>query len=332
MTKIPSINNISLQNYQNHFYLANVKLGKQSFQLAISTLYSDTWVKGPKCTSIDHSCHGHIINLSDPTIKTIDDRYLVNKFYLEFDNKTHVRGDVYTGPITMGGLSAYYPFGVSRETDGYVGCDGVMGFGLPASSQIAEITDQMSTFFNDLGFLYGKAVFSIYLGSGTGGEISLFGIDSTKFKGNLHFVKLIPHFYWQFDISNVKLKAGKYNCGLGINLSTAVIDIGTEQMILEKSVAQYINLGIGALPYNTSLGAYPILCSHAKTGKDVVFNFTSFVLSIPASIYVIEHKGWCVSGFNHGSFPFVVFGNVIARAYYTVFDESHGTIGFGKAI
>ncbi|KAJ3319387.1 Vacuolar protease A [Boothiomyces sp. JEL0866] len=332
LPKIPSTNNISLQDYQNQFYLAKVKIGKQFFQLAISTFYSDTWVKGPNCKSIDHSCHGNLLNLSDPTIKTIEDRDLQNKFKLKFDNKTHVQGDVYTGPISMGGLSANYPFGVGRETDGYVGCDGVIGFGLPGSSEIAEITDQMSTFFNDLGFLYGKAIFSIYLGNGSYGEISLFGIDNTKFKGSLHFVPLIPYMYWEFDISNVKFAAGKYKGSLGLNLKTAVLDVGSEQMILEKSVAQDINKGIGALPFNSTLGAYPILCSHAKTGKDVLFNFTSFVLSIPASIYVIEHKGWCVSGFNHGTFPFVIFGNVISRAYYTIYDESHGTIGFGKAV
>ncbi|KAJ3271815.1 Vacuolar protease A [Terramyces sp. JEL0728] len=332
LPKIPSIDNVTLFNYQNHFYQASVKIGKQTFKLAISTLYSDTWVKGPNCKSIDHSCHGHILNVSDSSIQRISTRQLVNKFYQKFDSKTFVRGDVYTGPVTMGGLVATYPFGVSRETDGYVGCDGVIGFGLPGSSQIADITDQMATFFNDLGFLYGKAIFSIYLANDNSGEISLFGIDNTKFTGNIHFVSLIPYQHWEFNITRVTFTASTYKGKLGIGLGTAVMDVGTEQMYLEKAVAEEINKGIGALPYNSTLGAYPILCSRAKTGKNVVLNFTSFVLSIPASNYVIEHKGWCVTGFNYGSFPFVIFGNIISRTYYTVYDESHGTIGFAKAI
>ncbi|KAJ3261528.1 hypothetical protein HK103_005366 [Boothiomyces macroporosus] len=331
-----------LQDEADVFYQATATVGTgQSFTVDLDTGSSDVWIRGSNCqsnTSGDTSCSGNSVDTSDSNLQ--DQGQSASVQY----GSGSVDFEIYTGDITVAGATAsQLPFGVTTQETGFSGAsDGLLGLGFDSISQISSTLGQSANFFDALGFSGSNNVFAFYLSNsadGDSGEVTLGGVDSSKYTGAINYVALNSETYWQFDASSVTYSVGKATGKVGTTSSgstDAISDTGTTLIILGTSAANAINKAIGASAYSSSTGAYAINCNIAKTGPAINFKFGSkFTLSVPASIYVLSNgDGTCISGITQGASSQSpnIFGDILTRAYYTVYDKNNNRVGFAKAV
>ncbi|KAJ3186426.1 Vacuolar protease A [Irineochytrium annulatum] len=292
----------ALTNYVDNYYTAPVTVGKnQKFTLDLDTGSSDT----------------------DSTLTDMG-----TPFDVKYGSGS-VHGNVFKGPLAMGGLSSKIAFGVSYAETGMngTGMDGLMGLGFSRLSAIGRAgvsgnnwMDALKLSTNVIGFYLSNSV------DGDKGEVTIGGVDSSKFSGPFTYIPLISGpGYWQASFAGATFSAGSASGKLVGNTKTFIADTGTTQIILDTAPANAINKAIGAGAYDENIGANPIACSVATTGPDVNMNFGGGSFVIPASTYVVsDGEGGCFSGF---------VGDAFQRNYYTVYDKSGtGRIGYAKAV
>ncbi|KAJ3271804.1 Vacuolar protease A [Terramyces sp. JEL0728] len=331
LARYATTKNVNLKNIGNYFYSVYVSIGNgQLFLLDLDTGSADTWVRGPACTSTDDSCTGSKLSLADNTIVPYGKSFQVTY------GSGQLSANIYTTTVNIGGAIANIPIGVSTYENGFSGNAGLVGLAYNSLSTIAAVTGKNANYFDGLGFTSGYQKFSFYLSNyadGDYGEVTIGGIDNTRFKGTLQWVPVNSKTYWQFDVSKVSFKVGSKTGSIGSVVKNAISDTGTTLIILYAPVADAINQAIGAQPFDASGGYYPIDCAKASTGANIDFKFPTFTLTIPSSIYVIDLGGGiCASGIDRGAGGFNIFGDVLTRAYYTVYDKQHSQIGFAKAL
>merc|ERR1712242_661824 len=102
--------------------------------------------------------------------------------------------------------------------------DGIMGFGFPEIS-----VNGMTPFFQAAlaGGMIKEAKFAFYLekSGSTGGELSLGGVDTTKYTGDFTYTPITNKGYWEFTV----------DCSKAAQLPTISFSIGGKEFALEGS-------------------------------------------------------------------------------------------------
>jgi hypothetical protein len=347
---------VPLDNARNLLYVCNVTVGNgQVLSMDLDTGSADTWVRGKGCKSSDGSCDDLFqhVDVTDPTLTKTGKAYSVQY------GSGSVRGDIYTAPVSIGGATATYPIGISTEengfSDGYEA--GLLGMGFNSISQIGKATGKNANFFDGLGYSGDKNMFSFYFSNfpSDNGELTLGGYNSDRFTGPITWVPLNSQTYFQFDVKSWTFKAGSTTGSLkpggfggffggnaiagkkrNFSFNLYILDTGSTLLLFnDGKVADAINQAIGAEPFESKLGVYPIKCSIAKTGTPLVLNYGSVPFTIPPSIYVIDNlDGNCFSGvsqFTQFGGP-SIFGDIFLRAYYSIYDKTEKRVGFAQAV
>ncbi|KAJ3315023.1 Vacuolar protease A [Boothiomyces sp. JEL0838] len=331
-------NSEDLTNVNNLFYKADIVVGtNQKLTIDLDTGSSDLWVRGSQCTDNgDGSCQGSSVDTTDSNLVDQGQTYSVKY------GSGGVSGEIFTADVSVAGAKVQnLPIGVGTNLQGFANqADGLLGLGFDSISQISQALGKSANFFDGLGFTGANSVFSFYLSDakdGDNGEVTFGGIDSSKFTGNINYVPLNSQTFWQFDATNLSFNvAGQTGTVGDSNYSTdAISDTGTSLIILGQTAADGINQAIGAT-YDSNQGAYAIDCGVAKTGSpiDFVFGDQQFTLSIPPQYYVLDAgNGQCISGILAGAGNGTpnIFGDILSRAYYTVYDKGNTQVGFALA-
>ncbi|KAJ3261677.1 hypothetical protein HK103_004628 [Boothiomyces macroporosus] len=329
----------------NMLYSAQVTMGNgQSLTADLDTGSSDIWFKSSQCQSSDNSCQfGKKIDTSDSSFSPLNQQFDIG--YLDGSKATC---DIYTGPVTLGGLTVNVPFGAATTLTKFNSgsdTDGLFGMGFNGESEIAnQLGGKSANFFDLLNFPKTQNLFSFYLSNsadGDFGEVTLGGADKKKYTGAISYFPLVSTTEWAFSI-----KGMTYSVGSGtpkkasISATQAIPDTGTSLLMLEKSVADSVNKDLGAT-YDQTNDVYMIDCGVAKTGKPLTFTLNKKSFKIPASIYVVDAgtddktgKKICMSGIVSGaddSTP-VLLGDVFIRAAYTIFDKGNKRVGFAQVV
>ncbi|KAJ3274389.1 hypothetical protein HDV01_002993 [Terramyces sp. JEL0728] len=329
-------NSEPLENVSNEFYKASVTVGNgQVLTVDLDTGSSDVWFRGSTCTATDGSCDGPKVDITDSTLKS------TGKTFSTTYGSGSVSGNIYTGSVGVAGAVAQnLPFGVSTQEKGFDGvADGLLGLGFNSISQISKTVGSPANWFDALGYTGAQNQFSFYLSAaadGDNGEITIGGVDTSKYTGQINYVPLNSETYWQFDASKMTYKAGSKSGNVGSFLrNNAISDTGTTLIIMNNAQADDINSGIGAKSYNSTAGIYYIDCGIAKTGTPLEFSFPSFTMTIPPAYYVLDNgDGTCISGITRGAgfLTPTIFGDILTRAYYTVYDKASNRVGFAQAV
>lgn len=114
-----------LQNVNNQLYVVSVTLGNgQRFNIGMDTGSSDTWIRGPSCKSLDSSCSGDMVDVTDSSL--VSTNLTFRKYYA---NGSMVAGNISIAPIALGSAAVKIPIGVSTQELGFNGytSDGLMG-------------------------------------------------------------------------------------------------------------------------------------------------------------------------------------------------------------
>jgi len=168
-----------------------------------------------------------------------------------------------------------------------------------------------------------------------GGEMTLCGMDSNHYTGELTYVPVSQKAYWQFTVDSLQVNSLKLSSHF-----EAIADTGTSLLTGPEEVIEKLNEEIGASK-NPMNGQYMIDCKTVHKLPTVTFNIGGQKFPLTPDQYIIRVKPietldleLCLSGFvgmDLPQGPMWILGDVFISQYYTVFDQGKDRIGFAKA-
>ncbi|KAI8621033.1 aspartic peptidase domain-containing protein [Chytriomyces sp. MP71] len=317
-----------LTDYSDELYTASVTFGNgQTFTTDLDTGSSDVWVRGPKCVGDANSgCQGSKIDTTDKTLKSSTTTWKVS-----YGDGSGASGFVYKGPVALGGVKATVNFGVTTKENGMTGPnDGLWGLAYSSLNDISGGNFVQAAGITSLAFYFSDS------SDGDKGELTLNGVDNSKFSGSLAYIPITSQTYYQFDPSGATFTVnGK---AIGVSDTSAIADTGTTLLLGPQSVTDKINSAIGAGAYDSNSGVYSIDCGVLKSGPTVQFNLQGININLSPKEYVLKQSdGSCASGISSigsltGGGPAWIFGDTFLRAAYNVYDIQNNRLGFAQAV
>ncbi|KAJ3326412.1 hypothetical protein HDU76_012941 [Blyttiomyces sp. JEL0837] len=370
------IGSVGIVNRYNSIYATDVYFGynklpngnieAQSFRLLLDTGSSDTWTRGPECTSYpgrvddDNSCSGKRLSLPYPNINPITyNDGSIAKVPLEFygtqgtDPLTaqSVLGlEAFTSVVVLSGVAAeQLNVGVSYIEVGFPNgrFDGILGLAYDSISSIGEFLrktnfngKQNANFIDNLDSTKFAKIFGFYLSNvndGDSGEFTLGGYDSNKVdtsKG-ISYIPVSSQDYWTLNFNGAKFSvpstgaSGSFNGGL----SSVIVDSGTPILLLDDNVANNLNKAVGG-QYDSNAGLYSFDCNNINNYPAVKLTFGGYDFTLASAYYIQQYTDGCYSLIRGGGTgnQQAIIGAPLMRAYYTIFDKVNNRVGFAPAI
>lgn len=206
--------------------------------------------------------------------------------------------------------------------------DGILGLGYDTIS----VNKMVPPFYQMVNQkLIDEPVFAFYLGSEDQGSEAVFGgVDKDHYEGKIEYIPLRRKAYWEVDFNSIAFGdevAELENTGV-------ILDTGTSLNTLPTDLAELLNKEIGAK--KGFGGQYTIDCKARDSLPDITFNLAGSNYTLPASDYILELGGSCVSTFTPMDMPepvgpLAILGDAFLRRYYSVYDLGKGAVGLAKA-
>jgi len=334
--------NEKLTNFGNTEYYGEISIGTpaQSFQVVFDTGSSITWVPGKDCQSAGCRAHKKFDCQQSSTCQTtenamkltygtgkMDGRMIYDKFCFGTDNSLCLEKQPFLESVEEPGAT----FAMSKF-DGLVG----MGYdALAAKGMTTPFTQLMKSDKCE------EKVFAFWLnkqgnnGEQAGGEMTLCGMDSNHYNGDLLYVPVTRKAYWQFTVDTIEVNAEKFSTHF-----EAIADTGTSLITGPTEIVDRLNKAIDAYK-NPMNGQWMVDCKNIEKMPEITFKIAGKKFTLTADQYVMKVKPiatmdviLCLSGFTGVDMPqgpMWILGDVFISQYYTVFDQGKDRIGFAKA-
>jgi len=167
---------------------------------------------------------------------------------------------------------------------------------------------------------------SIATTPGSGGEMTICGIDTTHYTGALTWVPLIATDYWRISIQSIKV--GNFLITTG---ATAVVDTGTSLLLGPTALVKTILAVVGLTNQNQIVD-----CGGLSGLSSVTLTINGVAFTLTPNDYMIQMKQYgqivCVCGINAFDFNGLwILGDAFIGKYYTVFDRTNKRVGFAQS-
>eukprot|EP01061_Rhynchopus_euleeides_P008842 TRINITY_DN17_c0_g2_i6.p1 TRINITY_DN17_c0_g2~~TRINITY_DN17_c0_g2_i6.p1 ORF type:complete len:377 (+),score=175.38 TRINITY_DN17_c0_g2_i6:42-1133(+) len=313
---------VPIKNFENAQYYGPITIGTpaQHFKVIFDTGSSNLWVPGPKPHIIGHTRY-HSEKSST---------YVSNgtTFAIQYGSGK-LEGIIDQDVFSVGGLNATLLFGEATKEPGITWdvakFDGICGMGWPTIA----VDGVLPPFFELIR--QGKIAtqsFAFYLtGDGSDGELTLGGVDATKYTGSFDYVPVSKKGYWQIVGDSMTFDG----VSLGTNLK-AIVDSGTSLMAFPKSASKAINSKLGCKSNIAGECTYTT-CPEDNTLPDLDIVLGGKTYTLQQKDYILKVSGQCLSGFMGidvpaPTGPIWILGDVFMRKYYVEFDVSGSRLGF----
>ena len=225
--------------------------------------------------------------------------------------------------------------------------DGILGLAFDKLAVCGDPNDGgyiggcVPTPFSRLGEtgLIDENVFAFYLGGlqpcfpecmeGYAGELTLGGIDTDHFIGELNYVPVSEPAYWQISVDSVGINGVDYSTA---DTREAIVDSGTSMIVGPPDAMDKLAESLGARKM-VKTGEYIVGCN--KDLPDIELTIGGIDYSISPVDYVLADGPICILlmlGMDLGPEGLGwILGDVFMRKYYTVFDMENERIGFAEA-
>lgn len=331
VANVESNHPVPVSNFMNAQYFAEISIGTpaQSFKVVLDTGSSNLWVPSRECGSIACYLHSKYDSSASSSYKANG-----SSFAIQYGSGS-LSGFVSQDTVSIGNLKiAKQDFAEATEEPGLAFAfgrfDGILGLGYDTIS----VNKVVPPFYNMINQgLIDNGVFAFYLGysdDGTDSEAVFGGVNKDHYEGKITTIPLRRKAYWEVDLDSIALGddvAELDNTGV-------ILDTGTSLIALPSNLAEMLNTQIGAKKgYN---GQYSIDCSKKSSLPDVTFTLSGHNFSLPASDYILEVSGSCISTFMGMDFPeptgpLAILGDAFLRRYYSIYDLDKNTVGLALA-
>jgi len=324
---------LPLTNFLNAQYYAEISLGTppQEFKVVLDTGSSNLWVPSSKCSSIACFLHAKYDGTSSSSYKengtTFEIRYgsgslsgFVSSETLDFAGM-EIKNQLFAEATEEPGLA----FAFGRF-------DGILGLGYDTIS-VNHITPPFYELINQK--LIDDKVFAFYLGDtnkdeNDGGEAVFGGYDEDHYTGKITWLPVRRRGYWEIGLDSFSF--GKET--LELENTGAAIDTGTSLIALPSDIAELLNKEIGAK--KSWNGAYTVDCDKVASLPDITFTFSGYNFSLPATDYILNTQGTCISSFQGLDIPpplgpIWIIGDTFLRKYYSIYDLGKDRVGLAKS-
>mmetsp|Transcript_13919 Transcript_13919/g.28718 ORF Transcript_13919/g.28718 Transcript_13919/m.28718 type:complete len:400 (-) Transcript_13919:140-1339(-) len=324
--------NTIIKDYGNAQYFGVMEIGTppQSFQVIFDTGSSNLWVPKVGCTHCGLPFISHKSKYDDSKSSTYEADG--KKFEIMYGSGS-VEGFFSKDAVTIGEDIVLDAVEFAEVSDaGGLGMaysigkfDGILGMGFTSIS-----VGGVPTIFEEAikQNKVDQPIFAFYMGDNADGELTFGGYDSSKFEGDLEYVKLESATYWEIALDSVS--AGSYTMDGKI---TGIVDSGTSLITGPRAEITKLAQAVGATA--NIMGEYTIDCAKVPDLPDVVFTIGGTEYSIPGDKTIIKAQNICLFAFMALDIPAPgpqwILGDVFMREYYTVFNYHDQTIGFAKA-
>lgn len=257
-------------------------------------------------------------------------------------------GTEYTDTVSFGGLTvASQSIGAASTSSGFSGVDGIIGFGpVGLTAGTVSGTSSVPTFLDNLksqGSITTEAL-GVYFKpittsatSSTNGELTLGGVDTTKYTGTLtYFPKLTSgtaSAYWGISIASFT-----YGSTTLSSSASGIVDTGTTLIYIPTAAYNaFLTASGGKTDSSTGLVVY----TTKPTGNfGITFGSTTYTLTptqylIPTAQYSNfgltsgKYYAWINNGGSSG--VNTIIGQKFLEYYYSVYDTTNSRIGFATA-
>lgn len=322
---------IPVSNFMNAQYFAEISIGTppQSFKVVLDTGSSNLWVPSRECGSIACYLHSKYDSSESSTYKSNG-----TKFAIQYGSGS-LSGFVSQDTVSIGNLKiAKQDFAEATEEPGLAFAfgrfDGILGLGYNTIS-VNKIVPPFYSMIDQK--LIDSGVFAFYLGyseDGTDSEAVFGGVNKDHYTGKITTIPLRRKAYWEVDLDSIALGedvAELENTGV-------ILDTGTSLIALPSQLAEMLNAQIGAKKgYN---GQYSVDCDKRASLPDVTFTLSGHPFTLPATDYILEVSGSCISTFMGMDFPeptgpLAILGDAFLRRYYSIYDLDNNTVGLARA-
>ncbi|KAF4594942.1 Vacuolar protease A [Ophiocordyceps camponoti-floridani] len=326
---VDGLHPVPVTNFMNAQYFSEISIGTppQTFKVVLDTGSSNLWVPSSQCSSIACFLHSKYDSSSSSTFHKNGSEFKIRygsgslSGFVSQDTMTigdiEIKDQLFAEATNEPGLA--FAFG---RFDGILG----LAYDTIAVNRIAP------PFYNMMSQkLLDKPVFAFYLsGSDKGSEVVFGGVDKDHYEGKIEYIPLRRKAYWEVDFDSLafgKEVAEMENTGI-------ILDTGTSLNVLPSSIAEMLNAEIGAK--KSWNGQYTLDCAKRDSLPDVTFTMAGSNYSLPATDYILEISGTCISTFTGMDIPapagpLAILGDAFLRRYYSVYDVEKGAVGLARA-
>jgi hypothetical protein len=321
---------IVINDYENSQYYGEIALGtpEQTFEVIFDTGSADLWVAGVGC---DSSCGRHAEYNS-----AASSTYVANgtSFDIMYGSGP-VSGFESFDILNLGGLTVTnQEFAEVTDASGLGAAyklgkfDGILGLAFDVLS-----VNKIPTVFDNLVSqdLLDESLFAFYLGNSRSdkGELTLGGIDTTHYTGDITYVPLRAATYWEITLGDLTVDGESF---VGTGEEKAIVDSGTSILTGPSNEVAKIAAKLGAK--EIIAGEYMMKCDY--DAPDMVFNIAGKDYTLSPEDYLIPDGDLCLLGLmaldiGEPTGPLWILGDVFMRKYYTVFDVANERVGFALA-
>jgi len=252
---------------------------------------------------------GPVSGFESNDVVTIGDITVTNQTFAEVTNAT--------------GIGAAYAIGP---------WDGILGMAWPSIS----VTMAMPPFFNLLTQNPTiEQIFSFYLPDtdGNPGQLTIGGVDATRFDGPLYNVSVTTMTYWETVMDSFWVGSTKLS-----DIARIVVDSGTSVLTAPTDVVRHFAKLVNATEFSPGSNRYTVPCSSVNSLPVIRISIGQKFWDLEGPDYIISDEGViCLLGMMGVDMPppigpLWIMGDVFMRKVYTVFDAGNSQLCFAYAI
>ncbi|XP_022227235.2 aspartic proteinase A3 [Drosophila obscura] len=329
----------TLTNSFNTEYYGKVAIGGQTFEVLFDTASANLWVPSVQCTQSVCLQHNRYNSSRSKTYVANGTAFQIQ--YATRDEAVILQGFLSTDNLMIAGLTIQnqtfaeitsLPESVFNRSN----FDGIFGLGFPSIS-IGNVNPPLFNLYEQ--GLIAEPLFTLILNRNAsdpsnGGRLLLGGTDPTLYSGCLTYVPLSNVGYWQITVTGISLDTASDLCAN----CEAIIDAGTSLIVVPSTTLAAINTRFGITEADKRDGVYTISCDKVSALPDLTFNIGRTDFTLPATSYILNYDGTCVSGFT--SLPdggddltsLWVLGDVFLGPFYIEFDMEYKRIAIARKL
>lgn len=251
---------------------------------------------------------------------------------VKYGDKSSAQGTVYVdkaaiGPVHFDRQAIQIADSFSSQIAGDDFFSGILGMASSSANTVAP--NKQLTFLDNIKNSLANPIFTANLQKGGPGNYNFGYLNESEYIGDIAFTPintLTP--YWEVQLSGYKLGDDNFNP----EVITGIVDTGTSLMMFPQHIVDEYYAKLPGSYFDTSLGSMLLPCN--MTPPDFVFGVgDDYRGRIPGHYlnYASHTDEFCYGGLQSSKdIPFAVFGDILIKAQFIVFDRGNLAVGFAN--